>query len=211
MLGLLAPTDARWANEALADLDAVLRDHAHCEMKAASHALSLAARHPENITLVRKLVALAQEELAHFDQVLALLASRGIALGPPRVDEYAAALHAAVAKQKGRAPSGCRLAGEPHGPSVLVDRLLVSALIEARSCERFKLLADAMGDRHELFSFYNALFVAEARHYRDLVDLARTASESVGVVTDRLAELAALEAEIVRGRAAALGRATIHG
>ncbi len=208
MLGLLAPTDARWANEALADLDAVLCDHAHCEMKAASHALSLAARHPEDITLVRKLVALAQEELSHFDQVLVLLASRGIALGPPRVDEYAAALHAAVAK---RAPSGGRLASEPHGPSVLVDRLLVSALIEAQSCERFKLLADAMGNAHELFAFYSELFVAEARHYRELVDLARAACEAGGLVTDRLAELAALEAEIVRARATTPCRATIHG
>jgi tRNA-(ms[2]io[6]A)-hydroxylase len=209
MLGLLAPTDARWASVALADLDAVLRDHAHCEMKAASHALSLAARHPDDLALVRKLVALAQEELAHYDQVLGLLASRGIALGPPPVDEYAAALHAAVAKRQG---SGGSIAPKARG---LVDRLLVSALIEARSCERFKLLADAMGEHHELFRFYSELFAAEARHHRDLVDLARGvadgSTEGGTLVTERLAELAALEAEIVRARATAPDRATIHG
>jgi tRNA-(ms[2]io[6]A)-hydroxylase len=199
MLGLLAATDARWASEALADLDAVLRDHAHCEMKAASHALSLAARHPDDIALVRKLVELAREELAHFDQVLSLLASRGIALGPPRKDEYAAALHAAVAKLPRRV-----------GPLALVDRLLVSAVIEARSCERFKLLADAMGEHHELFAFYRDLFAAEARHFRDLVDLARSAS-SESVASERLAEVAAIEAEIVRAQASASHRSTIHG
>src|SRR5580693_9193988 len=98
MLGLLAATDARWASEALGDLDGVLRDHAHCEMKAASHAISLAARHPDDLGLVRKLVALAQEELAHFDRVIALLSARGIALGPPPVDAYAANLRAAATK-----------------------------------------------------------------------------------------------------------------
>ncbi|HEY1959855.1 MAG TPA: tRNA isopentenyl-2-thiomethyl-A-37 hydroxylase MiaE [Polyangiaceae bacterium] len=197
MLGLLAPTDARWADAAVADLDAVLRDHAHCEMKAASHAMSLAARHPDDLALVRKLVAIAQEELAHFDRVLAILASRGLALGTPPVDEYAATLRGRVAKL-------------PRAEGALVDRLLVCALIEARSCERFKLLVERLGEGHELFAFYKELFAAEARHFREFLELAIQAS-SEGVAHTRLQSIASIEAEIVRERARATDRASIHG
>jgi tRNA-(ms[2]io[6]A)-hydroxylase len=197
MLGLLAATDARWAEEAMADLDAVLRDHAHCEMKAASHALSLAARHPDDLVLVRKLTALAKEELDHFERVLEILVARKIALGTPPVDEYAAELRAGAQ----RLPKNC--------PPV-VDRLLVCALIEARSCERFKLLLDRMGEGHELHAFYKELFAAEARHFREYVELA-TAAASTEIVEKRLAELAAVEASIVRGREKSEHRATIHG
>ena len=96
MLCLRVPTDAAWVDEALRDVDAVLADHAHCEMKAASNALSLAARHPGDTALVRALTDLAREEIEHFQRVLALLVERGIALGPPPVDAYAAGLRAAV-------------------------------------------------------------------------------------------------------------------
>jgi len=197
MLGLLAATDARWAEEAMADLDAVLRDHAHCEMKAAAHALSLAARHPDDIALVRKLTALAKEELDHFERVLEILESRKIALGTPPVDEYAAALRAGAQ----RLPKNC---------PVLVDRLLVCALIEARSCERFKLLVDRMGEGHEFHAFYKELFVAEARHFREYTELA-VAAASQNLVEKRLEDLARVEAEIVRGREKSERRATIHG
>jgi tRNA-(ms[2]io[6]A)-hydroxylase len=200
MLGLLVETDAAWADDAARDLDAVLRDHAHCEMKAASHALSLAARHPDDLALVRKLVALAQEELAHFDRVLEILASRGVALGTPPVDEYAASL-------RRRANTLSKKCDGKIVPPV-VDRLLVCALIEARSCERFKLLASRLGERHELHAFYKELFGAEARHFRELVDLAAAAS-SVELATARAHELAKVEAEIVRSPRAR--RATIHG
>jgi tRNA-(ms[2]io[6]A)-hydroxylase len=197
MLGLLAATDARWAEEAMADLDAVLRDHAHCEMKAASHALSLAARHPDDLALVRKLTALAKEELDHFERVVDILASRKIPLGTPPVDEYAAALRAGAQ----RLPKTC---------PVVVDRLLVCALIEARSCERFKLLLDRMGESHELHAFYKELFAAEAHHFREYSDMAISAS-STELVEKRLAELAAVEAGIVRAREKSEHRATIHG
>jgi tRNA-(ms[2]io[6]A)-hydroxylase len=202
MLGLLVETDAAWAVEAMRDLDAVLRDHAHCEMKAASHAMSLAARHPDDLALVRKLVALAQEELAHFDRVLEILAARGIALGAPPVDEYAAALRDRAAKL----PKTCGGAPVPN----LVDRLLVCALIEARSCERFKLLIDRLGDHEDLCAFYKELFAAEARHFREFVDLA-TAASTAELATARLREIAEVEAEIARARAHAPARATIHG
>ncbi len=197
MLGLLAATDARWADAAIADLDAILRDHAHCEMKAASHALSLAARHPDDLPLVRKLVAIAQEELEHFAHVLGVLEARGVALGTPPVDEYAAALRERTQKL-------------PHTAPPLVDRLLVCALIEARSCERFKLLYDRLGESHELHAFYKDLFAAEARHFREFTELAAAAS-SAPLAEARLGELAAVEAEIVRGLAASERRATIHG
>ena len=197
MLGLLAATDARWADEAMADLDAVLRDHAHCEMKAASHALSLAARHPDDLTLVRKLTALAKEELDHFERVLEILDARKIALGAPPVDEYAAALRDGAQRL-------------PKTSPLLVDRLLVCALIEARSCERFKLLLDRMGEGHELHAFYKELFAAEARHFREYNELAIAAS-SAEMVEKRLAELANVEAEIVRAREKSERRATIHG
>jgi len=202
MLGLLAATDARWADAALADLDAVLRDHAHCEMKAASHALSLAVRHTGDVALVRRLVALAQEELEHFDRVLALLAARGIPLGTPPVDAYAADLRERVAKL----PRACEAGVVPP----IVDRLLVCALIEARSCERFKLLYERLGEGDELFAFYKQLFAAEARHFGELRELAVSAS-SEPVVESRLRAVAEIEAAIVGARAAASDRATIHG
>ncbi len=201
MLGLLVETDAAWVGEAMGDLDAVLRDHAHCELKAATHAMSLAARHPDDLALVRKLVAIAQEELAHFDRVLEILAARGIALGTPPVDEYAAALRRGAAKL----PKTCAGALVPP----LVDRLLVCALIEARSCERFKLLLDRL-ERPDLVVFYKELFAAEARHFREFVDLA-TAASSVELAAARLREIGEVEAEIVRARIHAPERSTIHG
>jgi tRNA-(ms[2]io[6]A)-hydroxylase len=203
MLGLLVETDAAWGDEAARDLDAVIRDHAHCEMKAASHALSLAARHSEDLTLVRKLVALAQEELAHFDRVVEILASRGIALGTPPVDEYAAKLRERAAKL----PRTC---GEKI-VSPVVDRLLLCAVIEARSCERFKILLDHLGEPHELYAFYKELFAAEARHFREYVELASHAAGDAALADARLVEIAKLEAEIVSSRTGAPDRATIHG
>jgi len=196
MLGLLVATDARWAHQALADLPAVLRDHAHCEMKAASHALSLAARHPDDLVVVRRLTAIAQEELEHFDRVVALLADRGIPLGTPPVDEYAAELRARVAKLPRTAPP-------------VVDRLLTCALIEARSCERFKLLLDHMPDG-DLSVFYKELFAAEAKHYREFCDLAAHVGGEAPSAA-RLAEIVRVEADVVRAQSASPPRATIHG
>src|SRR5215472_15533895 len=148
------------------DVDAVLVDHAHCEMKAASNALSLAARHPGDLSLVMALTDLAREEIDHFQQVVAMLDRRGLKLGPPPVDAYAAELRR-VASARPR----------PAGVDALVDRLLVGALIEARSCERFKLLAAALDARdEELRRLHEELFAAEARHYCTYVDLATRAA-----------------------------------
>jgi tRNA-(ms[2]io[6]A)-hydroxylase len=198
MLCLRVPTDPAWVKEALRDLGAVLVDHAHCEMKAASNALSLAARHPRNFALVKALTDLAKEEIEHFQRVAEVLEQRGLSLGAPPVDEYAADLRRA-ASTLGRWPTG-----------PLLDRLLVGALIEARSCERFKLLLEALpAEEAELRALYTELFAAEARHYRTFLDLATRAEGSAERVNDRLDRLAELEAKIVSSDRAA--KATIHG
>jgi tRNA 2-(methylsulfanyl)-N6-isopentenyladenosine37 hydroxylase len=208
MLCLKVPTDAAWAGAAMGDLDAVLIDHAHCEMKAASNALSLAARHPGDAELAMALTSLAREEIEHFQRVLAMLVERGVTLGPPPVDAYAAELRKAAGE----------LPREHHDGSPLVDRLLVSALIEARSCERFKLLAEATAAepaRASEHALWSELLAAEARHYRTFVDLAaRAAGGDRARVEARLDAMADAEAKIVTGLAKAeaqASRAAIHG
>jgi tRNA 2-(methylsulfanyl)-N6-isopentenyladenosine37 hydroxylase len=208
MLCLKVPTDAAWATAALRDVDAVLVDHAHCEMKAASNALSMATRHLADVELVRAMTDLAREEIDHFQQVLALLVARGVPLGPPPVDEYAAELR--------RRTSGTHR-GQGDAAAV-VDRLLVAALIEARSCERFKLLAEAAAPLPEhaaLHAFWTELLAAEARHYRTFVDLAeRAAGGDRAAVLARLELLAGVEGALVRElarRGEGASRATIHG
>jgi tRNA-(ms[2]io[6]A)-hydroxylase len=199
VLCLTHPTGPRWAEAAVTDLPSLLSDHAHCEMKAASNALSLAARWPSHLSLVKALAAIAEEELGHFRAVLAELEARGIGLGKPEVDAYAADL------RKAATTSGIHSA-----TAALTDRLLVGALIEARSCERFKLLIPALEARGEtrLAGFYEELFTAEARHYTTFVDLALEVSGDDKAVRDRLADLARAEGAL----AAKLGRAaTIHG
>jgi tRNA-(ms[2]io[6]A)-hydroxylase len=207
MLGLKVETDAVWVEEAMRDLDRVLVDHAHCEMKAATNALSLVARHPESASLVRALTELAREEIEHFQRVLVVLEARSLPLGPPPVDDYVASLRSAAQ-------------ADTRGPKLgpLVDRLLVGALIEARSCERFKLLAAALekAGEQEVSAFYTELLAAEARHYRSFVDLAVESSLASGASRDdvlsRLEVLAEREGAIVQGLARrSKARATIHG
>lgn len=205
MLGLCTPTDDAWIEAAIADVDRLLVDHAHCEMKAASNALSLAVRHGDRPALVSALAALAEEEIAHFRRVHELLVSRGVALGAPTVDPYAAALRRSV-----------------RGAPTLVERLLVAALIEARSCERFRLLSERVPDA-SLRALYAELLASEAGHYRIFLDLAIAEGARDGMdesaVRVRLQELSTAEATIVRALAEApegsesfrASRATVHG
>lgn len=176
---LHAPTDPRWLPIALADLDRTLSDHAHCEKKAAASALKLVADHPGEPELVRALAKLAQEEMQHFLAVLAELGRRGVVLGSDEGDPYAQSLLKLVR----------------GGSRRLLDRLLVAALIEARSCERLALLAKGLADER-LRELYRRLATSEAGHERLFVDLARrhAAGEDVG---GRLEALAAAEARIV--------------
>ena len=197
MFCLQRASNEQWAARACDALDQILVDHAHCEMKAAATALSLAPRFYRRPAVVQALAALAKEELEHFEQVVVMLEERGLALGPPPNDAYVGALRRQAAATK------------PHAIDALVDRLLVGALIEARSCERFKLLAEELAVRgKEEAAFYRELMQSEAGHYVLLCDLARQAGPGNDAVDRRLEQLAELEAQIVGD----LGdEASIHG
>jgi len=199
---LCQPTASTWVAIASKNLDAVLADHAHCEMKAATTALSLALRAHENLDAVLTLTRLAEEELDHFRRVVEFLGRRGLALGQSPVDSYAAELRKATSHLPGALPNP------------IVDRLLVGALIEARSCERFKLLLDNWPDsaERELFDFYRELFECEARHcvqYRELA--IRFAASLPERIDARLRQLAEAEGAIVARLGDALPTATVHG
>jgi tRNA-(ms[2]io[6]A)-hydroxylase len=156
VLALASATDPRWVAGALASLDEILIDHAHCEKKAASTAVALLFRYPEHAALLAPLARLAREELVHFEQVLGVLAARGLTLRRQVPSPYAADLMSAI--------SACE-------PQRAVDTLLCHALIEARSCERMKLLAGAL-EEPDLAQLYRSLLASEARHHQTYVELA---------------------------------------
>ena len=159
MLGLKLPTDPRWATAAQHHLEDLLTDHAYCEQKAASTAISLLITYPDHTELVREMAALAREEMSHFELVHQLMVKRGFVLGRERKDEYVAALQQHFPKTKDR---NLRL----------IHRLLVAALIEARSCERFRVISETLQDE-ELARFYRGLMASEAGHYTLFLRLAR--------------------------------------
>jgi tRNA-(ms[2]io[6]A)-hydroxylase len=210
MLGLLVATDDAWAPVAAADLGALLADHAHCEMKAASNAMSLVARYGgmhDVVTteLIMRLTDLAHEEIDHFRRVMLEIARRGERLGVPPVDDYAALLRA-------RAAALPWVTGRPRDRAVsLVERLIVCALIEARSAERFKLLTAALEASGEMHAFYAELFASEARHYRVFLELATQVCGDEAMVRARFAALAEIEAGVVTELSARGPRAAIHG
>jgi len=171
-------TPQAWIDNALANQGLLLIDHAHCEKKAASTALSLMYRYVDNPDLLHKMSRLAREELRHFEQVLALMTARGISYGHLTPARYAAGLRAAVRSTE---------------PGRLVDLLVIGAIIEARSCERFAALAPYLDT--ELSNFYNGLLKSEARHYRDYLALAEQANG--GPVEDRVAVFLAIEQELI--------------
>lgn len=158
ILGLHLPTDPRWVNLAAISLEEVLTDHAFCEQKAATSCISLIQRYPEKDRLVQELAPIVTEEWGHFRQVLAEMRKRGFTLGRQRKDMYVNALMTHQLK-----------GGDPQ--SVLLDRLLIFALIEARSCERFRLLSEGLEDEY-LREFYRKFMISEAGHYRLFIDLA---------------------------------------
>lgn len=171
-------TPSRWIENALANQDLMLIDHAHCEKKAASTALSLMYRYVDNTDLLNKMSRLAREELRHFEQVLAIMSKRGVAYTHLTPARYAAGLREAVRKDD---------------PGRLVDVLIVGAIIEARSCERFAALAPHLDER--LAEFYNSLLKSEARHYQDYLKLAVQANG--GPVDERVAEFMAIEKRLI--------------
>ncbi|MCA6073294.1 tRNA-(ms[2]io[6]A)-hydroxylase [Fulvivirga sedimenti] len=183
VLGLQLPTDPRWVDIASMQLDEILIDHAYCEQKAASSCISLIVKFPEKEALVDMLTPVVAEEWAHFERVLEEMKKRGITLGPKRKDEYVAAL-AAIEKKGG------------SRNEQLVEKLLMNALIEARSCERFRLLWKEIGDP-DLSKFYYELMVSEAGHYKNFLSLAKTYMPEEHV-EQRWREILRKEAEIMK-------------
>lgn len=193
MLGLKLPTDPRWVNIVEKNIEEILTDHAYCEQKAASTAISLIVTHPEYSELVTEMTALAREEMAHFKMVHDRILERGLTLGRDRKDEYVLKLLTFFPK------GGSRLTN-------LIHRLLYAALIEARSCERFRLLSENLEDR-ELAEFYRSLMVSEANHYTMFLNFARKYGDRKEV-DQKWQNLLEFEAEIMKD----LGKKeTMHG
>ena len=175
---LASPTPAAWVDHACVHVEALLLDHANCEKKAASTAVSLMFRYPEDEGLVQRLSRLAREELRHFEQVGSVIARRGIALRRVPPTRYASGLHRIVRSRE---------------PGRLVDRLIAAAFIEARSAERFGALAPSLDK--ELGAFYEGLFAAEKRHCEVYLALARARGQDS--VEARIRDFAAADAELI--------------
>lgn len=182
MLGLKLPTDPRWVNLAEKSIEEILIDHAYCEQKAASTCISLIIQFPEKEKLVETLMPIVTEEWGHFRMVLKELKKRGYSLGAKRIDKYVVELMKLERK-------GNKMERQ------LMDKLLISALIEARSCERFRLLSESISDL-ELRDFYRELMISEAGHYRTFLDLAKEYMPE-DIVKVRWQEMLDAEAEII--------------
>ena len=167
MLGLKLATDPRWVNIVESNIEEILTDHAWCEQKAASNAISLVTYNSELEELVTEMLVIAREELEHLQMVHDIIKKRGLTLGRERKDHYVNELFKFMKKDGSRRDALC-------------DRLLFSAMIEARSCERFKVLSENIKDE-ELAKFYHDLMVSEATHYTTFLNFARKYTIDVDV------------------------------
>ncbi len=168
MLGLKLPTDPRWVNIVESNIEEILTDHAYCEQKAATNAISIIISFPEHTELVDEMLSLAKEELTHFEMVHNELKKRGLKLGKERKDHYVGEIYKFMRK------------GWDDRNVVLVERLLFSAIVEARSCERFKLLSEQIKDK-DLAEFYRTLMISEANHYTMFLSYARKLAKTIDV------------------------------
>ena len=193
MLGLKLPTDPRWVNIVEKNIDEILTDHAYCEQKAASTAISLIVSFPEYTDLTKEMIALCREEMGHFKMVHDLILERGNTLGRDRKDFYVIELLKFFPKGGSRTTQ-------------LVHRLLYAALIEARSCERFRLLAEELENK-KLAEFYHKLMVSEASHYTMFLKFARQYGER-NEVDEKWQELLNYEAKIMKNLSKS---ETVHG
>ncbi len=194
MLGLKLPTDPRWVNIVEKNIEEILTDHAYCEQKAASTAISLIVTFPEYTELVKDMIDLVEEEMSHFKMVHDLIIERGFVMGRDRKDYYVSRLTQFFPKGGSRTTQ-------------LVHRLLYAALIEARSCERFRLLSEELKDK-KLARFYRTLMISEANHYTLFLRHARKYGEDLDQVNEKWQNLLNFEAEIMKD----LGKEeTIHG
>ena len=183
MLGLKLLTDPRWANIAESNLEEILTDHAWCEQKAASNAISLIANNSEHMDLVEELTAIAIEEMQHFQMVVEIIKQRGYTLGRERKDDYVGKLMKFSKKDGSR-------------NTAFIDRLLFAAMIEARSCERFRVLSQNIKDA-DLAKFYYDLMVSEANHYTTFLNFARKYTIDVDV-DNRWKQWLAFEGELIQ-------------
>lgn len=193
MFKLKLPTDPRWANIAEDNIQEILTDHAWCEQKAATNAIGLITMLPERPDIVTELLAIAQEELEHFGQVLEIIKKRGYTFGRTRKDDYVNELVNFI--QKGG-----------HRDTLIVDKMLFAAMIEARSCERFKVLTENIKDE-ELKTFYKELMISEANHYTTFIGFARELGNP-DQVNKRWEEWLEYEAKIIKSYG---NKETIHG
>ncbi|AUC77047.1 MULTISPECIES: tRNA-(ms[2]io[6]A)-hydroxylase [unclassified Olleya] len=193
MLHLKLETDPRWVTIAESNIEEILTDHAWCEQKAATNAITIITHNSEKVDLVTELLELAKEELEHFQMVHEIIKKRGYTLGRERKDHYVNELYKFMNK------GGSRLQS-------MVDRLLFSAMIEARSCERFKLLSERINDE-ELSKFYYELMVSEAGHYTTFITFARKYGQDIDV-DKRWQELVEFEGELIKSYGTSEG---IHG
>ena len=183
MLGLKLPTDPRWANVAEKNIAEILTDHAFCEQKAASYAISLIVTYPEYPDLVDAMTDLAREEMGHFQMVHNRIKARNLSLGRERKDKYVHRINEYFKKS-------------PDRKVRLIQRLLIAALIEARSCERFKVLSENIADK-ELAEFYRNLMVSEANHYTMFLKFARKYGD-VDEVNEMWQGLLAFEGDVMK-------------
>lgn len=190
MLNLAAPTDPEWFDRIEPELDKILLDHTHLEKRAASTAMSMIFRYSGREGLPRVLSSIVREEMEHFEQMLDVLDDQGVAFARLEPAPYAKKLVKNI---------------RTHEPETLLDKLLVAGLIEARSCERFKILSERL-DQPELAAYYAELFESEARHYTIYTDLARRYFPAE-TVKNRLEEMAEAEVDALRASA---GLARLH-
>lgn len=193
MLGLQFETETSWAEIAKDDLQQILTDHAFLEQKAASNAVSIIINYSEETALVKEMSSVAIEEMQHFKMVHSLMVKRGMVLGREQKNDYAIRLQKFFNKTKDRTEA-------------LIQRLLVAALIEARSCERFKVFSENMEDQ-ELSKFYSNLMISEANHYTTFLKFAREYQDRE-IVDQKWNALLAFEAEMMKERG---NLAKIHG
>ena len=194
MLGLKLETDPRWVNIVEKNIEEILTDHAYCEQKAATNAITILISFSYHTDLVDEMLKLAKEELTHFEMVHQKIKERGLKLGFERKDEYVGELY--------------KFMRRGHNQEIVfIDRMLFSALIEARSCERFKLLSEQIND-DDLKLFYNELMISEAGHYTLYIGFARKYGSHVEDVDARWQQWLTFEAEVLRNYGK---KETIHG
>jgi len=193
MLGLKFETSTSWAEIAKNDLQQILTDHAFAEQKAASNAVSIIINYSEETALVKEMSNIAIEEMEHFRMVHELMIARGMTLGREQKNDYAHHLHSFFQKTKDRTDA-------------LIQRLLIAALIEARSCERFKVFSENLKDK-ELSDFYKELMISEANHYTIFLSFARQFQNRT-IVDKKWEALLDYEADFMKNRG---GKAKVHG